>query len=89
MLYLYAALAEKALRLISEHTCAALAAKKNAGFKLGNPCTPMKRQHCPPAQPLERGMGPALIVGEFVITTGLRFWALTISIAIMISAATV
>jgi DNA invertase Pin-like site-specific DNA recombinase len=37
MLHLYAALAEKERRLIAERTKAALAAKKAAGAKLGNP----------------------------------------------------
>jgi DNA invertase Pin-like site-specific DNA recombinase len=37
MLHLYAALAEKERRLISERTKAALAAKKACGIKLGNP----------------------------------------------------
>ena len=37
MLHLYAALAEKERRLISERTKAALAAKKAVGAKLGNP----------------------------------------------------
>src|SRR6201990_373509 len=37
MLHLYAALAEKERRLISERTKAALAAKRAAGIKLGNP----------------------------------------------------
>jgi DNA invertase Pin-like site-specific DNA recombinase len=37
MLHLYAALAEKERRLISERTRAALAAKRAAGAKLGNP----------------------------------------------------
>jgi DNA invertase Pin-like site-specific DNA recombinase len=37
MLHLYAALAEKERRLISERTKAALAAKKAGGAKLGNP----------------------------------------------------
>ena len=37
MLHLYAALAEKERRLISERTRAALAAKRIAGAKLGNP----------------------------------------------------
>jgi DNA invertase Pin-like site-specific DNA recombinase len=37
MLHLYAALAEKERRLISERTRAALAAKKAAGAALGNP----------------------------------------------------
>jgi DNA invertase Pin-like site-specific DNA recombinase len=37
MLHLYAALAEKERRLISERTKAALAAKRAAGAKLGNP----------------------------------------------------
>jgi DNA invertase Pin-like site-specific DNA recombinase len=37
MLHLYAALAEKERRLISERTKAALAARKEAGGKLGNP----------------------------------------------------
>src|SRR5215216_3898466 len=37
MLHLYAALAEKERRLISERTTAALQAKKAAGSKLGNP----------------------------------------------------
>src|SRR5882762_6758696 len=37
MLHLYAALAEKERRLISERTTAALAAKRASGIKLGNP----------------------------------------------------
>src|SRR3978361_721980 len=37
MLHLYAALAEKERRLISERTKAALAAKKASGSRLGNP----------------------------------------------------
>jgi DNA invertase Pin-like site-specific DNA recombinase len=37
MLHLYAALAEKERRLISERTKSALAAKKASGAKLGNP----------------------------------------------------
>jgi DNA invertase Pin-like site-specific DNA recombinase len=37
MLHLYAALAEKERRLISERTKAALAAKRASGVKLGNP----------------------------------------------------
>src|SRR5215211_4852944 len=37
MLHLYAALAEKERRLISERTKAALAVKRTAGAKLGNP----------------------------------------------------
>src|ERR1700737_2208705 len=37
MLHLYAALAEKERRLISERTQAALSAKKASGIKLGNP----------------------------------------------------
>src|SRR4051812_23208051 len=37
MLHLYAALAEKERRLISDRTKAALAAKKASGIKLGNP----------------------------------------------------
>jgi DNA invertase Pin-like site-specific DNA recombinase len=37
MLHLYAALAEKERRLISERTKAALAAKKTSGASLGNP----------------------------------------------------
>ena len=37
MLHLYAALAEKERRLISDRTKAALAAKKASGAKLGNP----------------------------------------------------
>ena len=43
MLHLYAALAEKERRLISERTRAALAAKKTAGAKLGNPATSRRR----------------------------------------------
>jgi len=38
MLHLYAALAEKERRLISERTKAALAVRKATGTKLGNPC---------------------------------------------------
>ena len=38
MLHLYAALAEKERRLISERTKAALAARKAQGARLGNPC---------------------------------------------------
>ncbi|WP_249128296.1 recombinase family protein [Bradyrhizobium lablabi] len=38
MRHLYAALAEKERRLISERTKAALAAKRAAGAVLGNPC---------------------------------------------------
>ena len=37
MLHLYAALAEKERRLISERTKAALAVRKGAGGRLGNP----------------------------------------------------
>src|SRR5258708_8176955 len=37
MLHLYAALAEKERRLISERTKAALSAKKASGIRLGNP----------------------------------------------------
>ncbi|TIP79470.1 MAG: recombinase family protein, partial [Mesorhizobium sp.] len=37
MLHLYAALAEKERRLISERTKAALASRKTTGIKLGNP----------------------------------------------------
>jgi DNA invertase Pin-like site-specific DNA recombinase len=37
MLHLYAALAEKERRLISERTKAALSAKKSSGIRLGNP----------------------------------------------------
>ena len=37
MLHLYAALAEKERRLISERTRAALAAKRTGGTRLGNP----------------------------------------------------
>jgi DNA invertase Pin-like site-specific DNA recombinase len=37
MLHLYAALAEKVRRLISERTKAALASRKTTGMKLGNP----------------------------------------------------
>jgi DNA invertase Pin-like site-specific DNA recombinase len=37
MLHLYAALAEKERRLISERTKAALASRKTTGVKLGNP----------------------------------------------------
>lgn len=42
MLHLYAALAEKERRLISERTRAALASRKLAGAKLGNPTTPAR-----------------------------------------------
>ena len=37
MLHIYAALAEKERRMISERTCAALAARKRQGAQLGNP----------------------------------------------------
>jgi DNA invertase Pin-like site-specific DNA recombinase len=37
MLHLYAALAEKERRLISERTRAALSSRKASGAKLGNP----------------------------------------------------
>ncbi|WP_342587001.1 hypothetical protein [Mesorhizobium temperatum] len=37
MLHLYAALAEKERRMISERTKAALASRKTTGMKLGNP----------------------------------------------------
>jgi DNA invertase Pin-like site-specific DNA recombinase len=37
MLHLYAALAEKERRLISDRTRAALVAKRNTGYQLGNP----------------------------------------------------
>jgi hypothetical protein len=40
MLHLYAALAEKERRLISERTRAAVAARKAKGKKLGNPTDP-------------------------------------------------
>lgn len=40
MLHLYAALAEKERRLIGERTRAALASRKTAGTKLGNPTNP-------------------------------------------------
>lgn len=40
MLHLYAALAEKERRLISERTRAALASRKLSGTKLGNPSNP-------------------------------------------------
>ncbi|TGS16816.1 recombinase family protein [Mesorhizobium sp. M2E.F.Ca.ET.209.01.1.1] len=40
MLHLYAALAEKERRLISERTKAALASRKSIGAKLGNPTNP-------------------------------------------------
>jgi DNA invertase Pin-like site-specific DNA recombinase len=42
MLHLYAALAEKERRLISERTRAALAARKQSGMKLGNTCAPAR-----------------------------------------------
>jgi DNA invertase Pin-like site-specific DNA recombinase len=42
MLHLYAALAEKERRLISDRTKAALAAKKAAGARLGNPSNIVK-----------------------------------------------
>jgi DNA invertase Pin-like site-specific DNA recombinase len=42
MLHLYAALAEKERRQISERTRAALAARKECGTKLGNPINPGK-----------------------------------------------
>ncbi len=37
MLHIYAALAEKERRMISDRTCAALAARKRQGARLGNP----------------------------------------------------
>ncbi len=40
MLHLYAALAEKERRLISERTRSALASRKQTGTKLGNPSNP-------------------------------------------------
>ena len=42
MLHLYAALAEKERRLISERTKAALAARRAQGAKLGNRCNPFE-----------------------------------------------
>jgi DNA invertase Pin-like site-specific DNA recombinase len=48
MLHLYAALAEKERRLISERTRAALAARKASGIKLGN----------------RRNLGPAGAIGR-------------------------
>ncbi|WP_353825462.1 recombinase family protein [Mesorhizobium sp.] len=44
MLHLYAALAEKERRLISERTKAALASRKTTGLKLGNPTNTQKLQ---------------------------------------------
>jgi hypothetical protein len=43
-LHLYAALAEKERRPISERTKAALAAKKASGAKLGNPSNTLRRE---------------------------------------------
>ena len=55
MLHLYAALAEKERRLISDRTKAALAAKKAAGNKLGNQRNIVEAGHldaaCRPRQP--------------------------------------
>jgi DNA invertase Pin-like site-specific DNA recombinase len=45
MLHLYAALAEKERRLISERTRAALAARKGQGAQLGNRATQSRRPH--------------------------------------------
>ncbi|MER8441459.1 recombinase family protein [Mesorhizobium sp. M1312] len=44
MLHLYAALAEKERRLISERTKAALASRKTTGMKLGNPTNKLRRK---------------------------------------------
>jgi DNA invertase Pin-like site-specific DNA recombinase len=46
MLHLYAALAEKERRLISERTKAALASRKASGKRLGNPPNPGKAAAC-------------------------------------------
>ena len=48
MLHLYAALAEKERRLISERTKAALTIRKSAGGKLGIPTTSAKQ--APPVE---------------------------------------
>ncbi|SIT56867.1 Resolvase-like (fragment) [Mesorhizobium prunaredense] len=44
MLHLYAALAEKERRLISERTKAALASRRTTGMKLGNPTNTLQRE---------------------------------------------
>jgi DNA invertase Pin-like site-specific DNA recombinase len=50
MLHLYAALAEKERRLISDHTKAALAAAKRQGKRLGNPNGPTALKNARVAQ---------------------------------------
>src|ERR1044072_5504427 len=53
MLHLYAALAEKERRLISERTKAALAIRKASGAKLGNPINIRQAGHVGPASLIE------------------------------------
>jgi DNA invertase Pin-like site-specific DNA recombinase len=66
MLHLYAALAEKERRLISERTKAALAAKKASGVKLGNPtnaaqaCAKGRQVQVDAAQEFARSLVPVI-----------------------------
>jgi DNA invertase Pin-like site-specific DNA recombinase len=62
MLYLYAALAGKERRLISERTRAALAAKKVSGHKLGNPPSVLRCRRWA-APPVRRILSPSRGIG--------------------------